>query len=138
MATLLAAPTVERLARAVRAGQPLAHGPLVPIHPDRNGRPLFFVHAAGGNAVSYAALARHLGPSVPVYAFQSRGLDGGELPHARIEEMAADYLAALRAVQPEGPYRLGGWSMGGVVAFEMARRLEAAGEAVELLAVIDS
>ncbi|MBV9772881.1 MAG: alpha/beta fold hydrolase, partial [Gemmatimonadetes bacterium] len=87
---------------------------------------------------SYAALARRLGTDQPFYAFQARGVEGDEAPHATVEAMAADYLAHLRATQPRGPYRLGGWSMGGVVAFEMARRLEAAGEAVELLALVDS
>jgi len=138
MATLLAAPTVESLARALRAGRALpAPGPLVPLQAGA-GRPLFFVHAAGGNVASYAALARHLGPGLPFHALQSRGLEGDELPHARVEEMAADYLAALRAVQPAGPYRLGGWSMGGLVAFEMARLLAAAGEEVDLLALVDT
>ncbi|HVH12001.1 MAG TPA: alpha/beta fold hydrolase [Longimicrobium sp.] len=106
--------------------------------PAARARPLFFVHAAGGNVLSYAALARRLGADQPFYGLQSRGVEGDEPVHARIEDMAADYLAQLRAVQPAGPYRLGGWSMGGLVAFEMARRLHAAGEAVELLALLDS
>ncbi len=138
MGALLAEPTVERLARALRGEALPAAGPLVPIQPAGGERPLFLVHPAGGNVVSYAALARHLGPGFRVYGFQSRGLEDGELPHGRLEEMADDYLAAVRAIQPEGPYRLGGWSMGGVVAFEITRRLEAAGERVELLALIDS
>ncbi|HYH83616.1 MAG TPA: amino acid adenylation domain-containing protein, partial [Longimicrobium sp.] len=138
MGALLAEPTVERLARALRGEALPAAGPLVPIQPAGGERPLFLVHPAGGNVVSYAALARHLGPGFRVYGFQSRGLEDGELPHGRLEEMADDYLAAVRAIQPEGPYRLGGWSMGGVVAFEITRRLEAAGERVELLALVDS
>ncbi|MEW5926736.1 MAG: amino acid adenylation domain-containing protein [Gemmatimonadota bacterium] len=139
LATLLAGPTVERLARELRDGTPLpAPGPLVPIQPAGGERPLFFVHAAGGNVASYAALARRLGPGQPLYGLQSRGLEGDEPPHAGIPEMAADYLAHVRGVQPAGPYRLGGWSMGGLVAFEMARRLEAGGEEVELLALVDS
>ena len=139
LATLLAAPTVERLALFLRGGEPLAApGPLVPITSGGEGRPLFFVHAAGGNVASYAALARHLGPGQPFYGLQSRGVEGGEPLHGRVEAMAADYLAALRQAQPAGPYRLGGWSMGGLVAWEMARGLEAAGEAVELLALVDT
>jgi amino acid adenylation domain-containing protein len=138
MAALLAEPTVERLARALR-GEPLpAAGPLVPLQPAGAERPLFLVHAAGGNVASYAALARHLGARQPLYALQSRGLEGDEPAAGGVEEMAADYLAQLRAVQESGPYRLGGWSMGGLVAFEMARLLTAAGEAVELLALVDS
>ncbi|HEX7243927.1 MAG TPA: alpha/beta fold hydrolase, partial [Longimicrobiaceae bacterium] len=139
LATLLAGPTVERLALAARSENALAAaGPLVPIQPAGDEPPLFLVHAAGGNAVSFAALARHLGPRQPVFGLQSRGLEGEEPPHARVEDMAADYLAQLRAVQGEGPYRLGGWSMGGLVAFEMARLLEAVGEEVDLVALLDS
>jgi thioesterase domain-containing protein len=139
LATLLAGPTVERLARALRdgAGFP-APGPLVPLQPAGTRRPLFLVHAAGGNVVSYAALARRLGADQPVYGLQSRGVDGGEEPAASVEAMARDYLAEVRRTQPAGPYRLGGWSMGGLVAFEMARLLEADGERVELLALVDS
>lgn len=139
MGALLAGPTVEQLARELRAGPaPSASGPLVPLQPAGGARPLFFVHAAGGNVVSYAALARHRGPGQPLYGLQSRGLEGEDLPRTELEEMAADYLAQLRTVQPEGPYRLGGWSIGGVIAFEMTRMLEAAGEAVEILALVDS
>ena len=139
VATLLAGPTVEQLARALRTGEAAtAQGPLVPIQPAGAEPPLFFVHSAGGEVVSYAPLARHLGSGRPFYGLQSRGVQGGDLPPTRVEEMAADYLAELRTVQREGPYRLGGWSMGGLVAFEMARRLEAAGEEVELLALVDS
>lgn len=136
--TLLTAPTIECLAVELRSGEVPSLGALVPIRRVGGPRPLFFVHAAGGNVASYAALARHLGPGQPFYGLQSRGLEGEALPRTRVEEMAADYLAQLRAVQAEGPYRLGGWSMGGLVAFEMARRLEAEGEAVELLALVDS
>ncbi|HEU0080003.1 MAG TPA: amino acid adenylation domain-containing protein, partial [Longimicrobiaceae bacterium] len=119
LATLFAAPTVEGLASALRGGAAVAGGgPLVPIQPDGTGRPLFFVHAAGGNVVGYAELARRLGAGQPFYALQSRGLDGDEAPHQAIEAMAADYLAEVRAVQPGGPLRRGGWSMGAAVAFE--------------------
>ncbi|HEX7241920.1 MAG TPA: alpha/beta fold hydrolase, partial [Longimicrobiaceae bacterium] len=138
LASLFTAPTVERLASALRAeAVERVARPLVPIQPTGNDRPLFFVHAAGGNVIGYAELSRHLGPGQPFYGLQSRGLDGYEAPHTCVTEMAADYLAEIRAVQPQGPYRLGGWSMGGLVAFEMARQAEAAGEVVELLALVD-
>jgi amino acid adenylation domain-containing protein len=139
MAALVAGPTVERIAAALR-GEPAlaAAGPLVPLQRGGGARPLFLVHAAGGHVASYVPLARHLGPDQPLFGLQSRGLEGEAPPHARIEAMAADYLAALREVQGEGPYRLGGWSMGGLVAFEMARMLAAAGEEVELLALVDT
>jgi thioesterase domain-containing protein len=87
----------------------------------------------GGTVFCYTELARALGSDQPVYGLQA----SEEGSPATLEEMAAGYLDALRAVQPHGPYRLGGWSMGGIVAFEMARQLAARGEEVEQLAVLD-
>ncbi|HEX2091654.1 MAG TPA: alpha/beta fold hydrolase, partial [Longimicrobiaceae bacterium] len=139
LATLFAAPTVGALASVLRreaAG--VGRGPLVPIRAGAGRRPLFLVHGAGGGVLSYAALGRRLPPDQPLYGLQARGLDGGEAPHASIEAMAADYLAAVREIQPAGSYLLGGWSMGGVVAFEMSRQMEAAGERVERLVLVDS
>src|SRR6185503_2382423 len=72
------------------------------------------------------------------YGLQARGLDENQVPHTRIEEMAAHYLEAIRSVQPDGPYLLGGWSMGGVVAYEMAQQLAAQGQQVSLLALLDA
>ncbi|HEX8272563.1 MAG TPA: amino acid adenylation domain-containing protein [Longimicrobiaceae bacterium] len=139
LAVLFAASTVEALAAELRGGRAAGErSPLVPIRPEGKRTPLFLVHPVGGDVLAYAALARHLDPDQPVYGLRSRGLADGEEPAATVEEMAADYLRALREAQPAGPYRLGGWSMGGVVAFEMARQLEAAGEAVATLALIDS
>ncbi|HEX8690813.1 MAG TPA: amino acid adenylation domain-containing protein, partial [Longimicrobium sp.] len=123
-----------RLLRGQVGGDP---SPLVAIRPSGARRPLFLVHAAGGSVLAYAELARRLGPDQPVYGLRARGLADGERPHAAIPDMAADYLQALRAVQPRGPYQVAGWSMGAVVALEMARQLEDAGEEVSLLAVID-
>ncbi|MBZ4423322.1 alpha/beta fold hydrolase, partial [Myxococcus sp. RHSTA-1-4] len=102
------------------------------------GRPLFLVHGGGGGVLSYTELVRLLGAGRPVYGLSASGLDGGELPAASVEVLARDYLAQLRAVQPRGPYLLGGWSFGGLVAYEMARLLQAEGEQVELLALLDS
>ncbi len=139
LAVLFAGATIERLVAAVRRHDaPPPSSPLVRIRPAGSRRPLFLVHPAGGNVVCYLGLARHLDAAQPLFALQSRGLGVGEAPHDSIEAMAADYLRQLRAAQPAGPYRLGGWSMGGVVAFEMARRLAEAGEAVELLTLVDS
>jgi amino acid adenylation domain-containing protein len=130
--------TVERMADLLRreAGAPVSC--LVPIQPGGSLPPFFCVHPAGGDVLGYAALARHLGPEQPFYGLQSRGLSGEGEPHTRIEDMAAAYLAELRRVEPAGPYRLGGWSLGGIVAFEMARQLRALGEEVALLAVLDA
>ncbi len=100
--------------------------------------PFFCVHPAGGDVLCFIPLARHLGAEVPFYAFQARGLADDLEPWATLEEMAACYVAEIRRVQPAGPYRLGGWSFGGLAAFEMARQLAAQGEAIGLLAVLDT
>ncbi|HEY0510933.1 MAG TPA: thioesterase domain-containing protein, partial [Thermoanaerobaculia bacterium] len=113
---------------------PLERGVLVPLQAGSPGRrPLFCVHSVGGEVVSYRELARRLGADQPVY-----GLQSPDPPLRDIREMAARYVAAVREVQPEGPYRIAGWSMGGIVAYEMARQLEAAGETTDVLVVIDA
>ncbi|HEU0076741.1 MAG TPA: alpha/beta fold hydrolase, partial [Longimicrobiaceae bacterium] len=139
LAALFTASTVEQLARELRRGGAGDDAsPLVPIRPEGHRTPLFLVHPVGGDVLAYAALARHLDPGQPVYGLRSRGLAAGGEPARTVEEMARDYLAAVREARPAGPYRLGGWSMGGVVAFEMARQLEAAGERVERLVLVDA
>jgi len=130
--------TVEHLAAVLR--QPATHGPqssLVALQPGGSKRPLFLVHPAGGHVFPYIHLAQLLGPDQPCYGLQARGLEDGQDPHTRIEDMAAYYIQALQTVQPAGPYLLGGWSMGGVVAFEMAQQLHAQGQRVALLALLD-
>ncbi|MFE8605167.1 non-ribosomal peptide synthetase [Archangium violaceum] len=140
LAALFQAPTVEQLAQLLR-GVPQAWSPLVPLVPVQPGnprRPLFVVHPVGGTVLGYSELARQLGPRQPFYALESRGLDGSLPPCQSVEEMAALYVDAIRTVQPSGPYLLGGWSMGGVVAYEMAQQLQRQGEQVELVMLIDS
>jgi thioesterase domain-containing protein len=92
----------------------------------------------GGYAYTFRALARELGNDRPVFGLRSLGLEEGEEPLLAIEAMAAHYLGLIREAQPRGPYLLGGASMGGMVAFEMAHQLHAAGEEVELLALMDT
>src|SRR5208337_925652 len=106
--------------------------------PGGNKRPLFLVHPAGGHVFPYVHLAQFLGHDQPCYGLQARGLEDGQDPHTRIEDMAAWYIQALQTVQPTGPYLLGGWSMGGVVAFEMAQQLHAQGQRAALLALLDT
>ena len=136
--TVFQGATVEQLAAVLR--QQAAAGPqssLVAIQAGGTKRALFLVHPAGGQVFPYVHLAQLLGPDQPCYGLQSRGLEAGQEPHARIEDMAAHYIQAIQTVQPKGPYLLGGWSMGGVVAFEMALQLHAQGQRVALLAMLD-
>jgi amino acid adenylation domain-containing protein len=132
-------PTIELMAALVRgnaSARPTSS--LVEIQANGGRKPLFLVHGAGGGMFwGYGNLARHLGTDQPVFAFKSRGLDG--LPELEtIEELAEAYLGDLRAFQPEGPYHLGGYCFGGLVAYEMARRLFDEGRQVGLLALINS
>jgi thioesterase domain-containing protein len=112
---------------------------LVPLAPHGSRDPLFLVHPIGGNVHCYLPLARLLAArGRPVYGFQARGADGAEEALPTVEQMASAYLDELRRHRPSGPYHLGGWSMGGVVALEMAQRLRAAGERVPRLVLIDA
>ncbi|MGW0509906.1 amino acid adenylation domain-containing protein [Streptomyces olivaceoviridis] len=113
-------------------------GPVLPIRSAGTLPPLFCVHGGLGFGIPFAALAEHLHPERPVHALQARGLgDDGPLPGS-IGEVAADYLARIRAVQPHGPYHLLGWSYGGIVAHEIAALLHASGEEVAHLANLDA
>ncbi|WP_055543459.1 non-ribosomal peptide synthetase [Streptomyces kanamyceticus] len=144
--TLFEAPTVEALARRL-AGTPPSRDALdvllplrvVDPEPGQEGEaPLFCVHPGAGLSWCYAGLLRHIAPDVPVYGLQARLLsEGGEAP-ASLADMARDYAERIREVQKTGPYRLLGWSMGGTLAHAVATLLQAAGEEVELLALLDA
>jgi len=143
LATLFQAPTVSQLAQVLREeGWTAPWSSLVAIqakgHNERAKRPIFCVHAVGGNVIEYHDLARHLGPDQPFYAFQSVGLDGRQAPLKSIAKMASHYIKEMREVQPAGPYLLGGHSLGGMIAFEMACQLREQGEQVDLLALFDA
>jgi acyl carrier protein len=117
LAVLFQGGTVEEMAALLREEETATASCLVDIHPAGTARPFFCVHPAGGDVLCFAALARNLGPDQPFYGLQSQGMAGDEEPLTRVEEMAARYLEEIRKVQPEGPYTLGGWSLGALVAF---------------------
>jgi amino acid adenylation domain-containing protein len=137
LATLFEHATIEKLARLVV--NPLARSaePLVAVQPGGRERPLFFVHPAGGDVMCYGQLAARLGKGRPFYGLQSLVSDPAKARSPAIEDMAAHYLDAIIGVQPSGPYLLGGWSMGAIVAFEMAQQLVDRGHQVALLALLD-
>ncbi len=131
--------TVEYFAGLLRQESgSVSSSPLVELQPEGTKPPVFFVHAAGGTVFSYLKLARRLGPDQPSYGIQSLGLINEHANELTIEEMAAAYVSAIVERQPEGPYFVGGWSFGGVVAFEVARQLQEQGRRVAMLALIDS
>jgi thioesterase domain-containing protein len=138
LASLFQGPTVETMASLIRADTQPPWSPLVTIRATGSRRPLFCIHPGGGNVLCYAALAHHLGSQQPVFGLQSFGLQADQDALHSIKDMAASYLRALRGVQTQGPYNLAGWSLGGVVAFEMAQQLAAEGEQAARLFLIDS
>jgi aspartate racemase len=138
LATLFRAPTVGQLAEVLREEtEEEPHASLVAIQPHGSRPPFFCVHGAGGEVLLYQRLARYLKPDQPFYGFQAKDLDKMQAA-LKVEDMAASYLRELREFQPEGPYYLGGYSSGGLVAFEMARRLRAQDHSVALLALFDT
>ncbi|MBI4782434.1 MAG: amino acid adenylation domain-containing protein [Oscillatoriophycideae cyanobacterium NC_groundwater_1537_Pr4_S-0.65um_50_18] len=138
LSSLLLNPTIAGLASVLnQTNQPLPWSPLVPLQPKGSKPPFFCVHPIFGTVLPYYLLAQQMGLDQPFYGLQPLGI-GGKPPHTRIEEMAAYYIQAIRQVQPQGPYYLGGWSFGGLVAFEMAQQLRQAGHKVALLAVLDT
>ncbi|MEO6952254.1 MAG: amino acid adenylation domain-containing protein [Polyangia bacterium] len=137
IASFVQHPTVRKLAELLEAAHGHESRLLVPLRAGSK-RPLFLVHPIGGNVFCYVDLARNLGNDQAVYGIEQQGLDGTSLPIAGIVEQARLYIEAIRAVQPDGPYLIGGWSYGGTVAYEMAQQLEAQGVDVALLAVLDA
>ncbi len=138
VAALYRAQTVRALADDIRSGKALKTGsPLIKLG-DGAGRPVFCFHPVGGAPFGYLGLADALAGKRPVYGLQATGLDAGETVAETLDVMVERYMEAMRSVQPAGPYALIGHSFGGLLAFEITRRLEAAGETVERLVMIDT
>ncbi|WP_327168412.1 non-ribosomal peptide synthetase [Streptomyces subrutilus] len=128
----------EAIAEADGIGHVEHFTPMLTIQPDGDRTPLFCVHSGVGLSLSYLSLVPYLHPDQPVYALQSPTVvDGAPLPES-MEENAAAYVRLIKEVRPEGPYHLLGWSFGGLLAYEMAVRLRAAGDEVGVLTVLDS
>lgn len=155
ISVLFEAPTIRKIAAQIEdrvgpqgAGAPAAAPAaprrrwthLVPMHEGEGGEktPFFLVAGMFGNVLNLRHLAHLLGQDRPFYGVQARGLYGDDAPHDDLQEAARDYLAEIRRVQPHGPYMLGGFSGGGITAYEMARQLQAAGEEVSLLIMLDT
>jgi thioesterase domain-containing protein len=138
LAVLLEAPTVEQLAAVLRDGESHRWSSLVPIQPEGSKPPFFCVHGVGGNIVGFRELGKCMKPDYPFYGLQSQGLNTRYARHTSIEEMASHYLNEIRTVQPTGPYHLGGFSLGGLVAYEMACQLVSRGEEVSLVVLFDT
>ena len=132
--SLFLSPTIEQLAESLRRKRRTeGWSSLVPIQPAGTKPRLFLVHGGAGTILLYHDLSRRLGIDQPVYGLQMRGLYGKDTPHTRIEDMATHYVKEIRTLQPTGPYSLGGYCFGAIVAYEMAQQLRATGEEVATL-----
>ncbi|OUL18005.1 type I polyketide synthase [Nostoc sp. 106C] len=147
--SLIDAPTIADLAKLITQNaspsqltngqaKPELPSTLVEIQPGGSKLPLFLIHPVGGHVYIYRDLAQYLGSDQPVYGLQAQGIDGQTTPLTEVEVMATQYIKALHVIQPHGPYFLGGSSFGGTIAYEMAQQLQAQGEKVALLALIDT
>lgn len=147
--SLLRASTVASLAELVtgapargpasgKAARPALPPSIVELRSGGRRPPLFLVHPAGGHVYFYRDLVQCLEPDQPVYGIEARGVDGKAEPLRQVEDMAAHYVAALRARWPDGPFLLGGASFGGTLAFEMASQLSALGKQAGMVAIIDA
>jgi acetoacetyl-CoA synthetase len=136
LSVLMEAPTVAELAAAV--DDPGKHfDPLVLMRSGSGGPPLFLVHSIWGDVLGMRQIAVAMRSDLPVYGLRARGLQGEE-PQSSVEKMATSYVEVIRALQPEGPYRVAGHSFGGLLAFEIARLLGEQGQEVEWLGLIDA
>lgn len=133
---LFEAGTVAAMAKHIEASS--STGCVVPIQPNGRRPPLFCIHDINGQVLNFRALAQYLDDDQPIYGVQSAGLDHTEPPLVRIEDMAARYITEIRQVQPVGPYYVGGYSMGGWIAYEIAQQLRQRGQPVALLALFDT
>ncbi|BAY08430.1 alpha/beta fold hydrolase [Calothrix sp. NIES-2098] len=141
LSTLINAPTIEQLAQIVSSNSQSIQSSwssLVALQPKGDQPPFFCIHGLGGEVLIFRELAMKLGTDRPFYGLQPIGLDGKQPLHTRIEDMAAEYIQQIQTIQPQGPYFLGGYSFGGIVAFEMAQQLRSQGEEIALLAMFDS
>ncbi len=140
LSTLINAPTIEQMANIISSSPESSQSwsSLIALQPKGSKPPFFCIHGLGGEVLGFRELAMSLGTDQPFYGLQSIGLDSKQPLHTRIEDMAAHYIQQIRTIQPDGPYFLGGYSFGGIVAFEMAQQLSRQGQEVGLLVMLDS
>ncbi|HEY6328217.1 MAG TPA: thioesterase domain-containing protein, partial [Blastocatellia bacterium] len=132
---LLEAPTIRQLAKAIGLTKTVAESSVVPIHSGGSRPPFFCVHGIGGEVFTFRLLASYLGPDQPFFAMRALRQAESDAP---IEDIAGRYVRDIRRIDPSGPYYLGGYSFGGIIAFEMAHQLVSAGHDVALVALIDA
>jgi acetoacetyl-CoA synthetase len=132
------APTIAALAAVLEESAAPRVPPVVQLKAGSSEPPLFITHGLGGSVMDFFQVVKHIQTPLTIYGMQAKGIDGTEEPSERIEDMARHSLEAVKELQPHGPYLLAGYSLGGLVTLEMARQLNAAGEKIALLAMLDS
>ena len=135
---ICAAPTIETLAGLLEEPQPPRIPPLLLLKAGTEHPPVFIAHGMGGDVLGLSELVGRMDSTHPVYGMQDRGIDGIAEPLSSIEERAQFHLDAIRQLQPQGPYFLIGYSLGGLTTLEIAQRLSADGERIALLALVDT
>nr|WP_275402453.1 amino acid adenylation domain-containing protein [Streptomyces sp. SID13031] len=138
LSSLLGGGTIETIAAMLRSDGEIEWTSLVPIQPSGDRQASFWVHAAGGNVLSYVPIAERIGSDFPMYGLQARGLERDQEPIGDLQRMASTYTEAIRTQQPAGPYIVAGWSFGGMVALEIANQLIDLGEEVAELIMVDT
>jgi acetoacetyl-CoA synthetase len=132
------APTIAALAALLEQPTAPQFPALVLLKDGAQKPPIFIAHGLGGSVMDFFQPVRHIQSEHPIYGMQARGIDGLDEPLKRIQDMAQFHLDAIQELQPRGPYVLIGYSLGGLVALEMAQRLSANGEKIALLAMLDA
>ena len=151
LAVLFLSSTVEAIATLIKGNAQIIHqepvlvntpktnySSLVAIQPQGAKPPLFMIHPLGGEVLCYRNLSIHLGLEQPMYGLQPQEIDKNQPPLVRVEDMASQYLQEMQTIQPQGPYFLGGYSFGGIVAYEIAQQLRSQGQEVAFLALLDT
>jgi thioesterase domain-containing protein/acyl carrier protein len=139
LSALIAKPTIRSIAALIESkNTAYLWDVIVPIRREGSLPPLFLIHGAGLNILLYQSLTKHLKSDRPIYALQARGLDGKQTISTSIGEMAGHYLNEIKKVQSSGPYYFLGFSLGGFIGYEMARKLSLQNEKVNFIGVIDS
>ena len=131
LATLFEQSNIQELSKVIEDGiTPDKWRSLVPLSPNGKKKPLFLIHGLGLNVLLYTTIINYLDPDQPVYGLQAKGLNGVEKPLETFEEIASYYISEIMTVDKEGPYQLAGYSLGGKIAYEMARQLTEMGKKV--------
>lgn len=138
LSMIFQSPTIAAMAAKLRSAARPAFSHVVPLKTAGEGTPLFIVHGIFGNVLQLRRLAERLETGRPIYALQARGADPDQQPHATLADMVDAYEAAIREVQPQGPYALSGYSFGGLVAYELARRFRARGAQIGFLGLFET